>query len=129
MQEIDSIQDGDSKQSLKVLATPLSEEGTSAIEIVGLNKIYRGAGDASSPPWKISPSVYRPGRSLASWEPTGQAKPPRSKCSAASSRPAEDACLYMAMMWYASTAWLCARSELYWKAPATFTGGSAPGRI
>ncbi len=44
MQEIDRVQNRDSKQSLKVLATPLSEEGTSAIEIVGLNKIYRGAG-------------------------------------------------------------------------------------
>ncbi len=44
MQEIDSIQDGDSKQSLKVLTTPLSSASTSAIEIVGLNKIYRGAG-------------------------------------------------------------------------------------
>src|SRR5260370_30233032 len=44
MQEIDSIQDGDSKKSLKVLTTPLSSASTSAIEIVGLNKIYRGAG-------------------------------------------------------------------------------------
>ncbi len=47
MQEFESRPDGESKQFLKALATPLSSASTSAIEIVGLNKMYRGAGECS----------------------------------------------------------------------------------
>lgn len=44
MQEIESIPERNSKRPLKVLAAPVSSASASAIEIVGLNKVYRGAG-------------------------------------------------------------------------------------